>query len=130
MSPTLTVDVGDEERVFLVPRHDGEFATVGTVAEVVDHVRLPGGGHAAELMGLHRGIAGAARTGLCQRLTDQAAADAAPPSGRAAGASFGASSTVPPAAATWARMRAANAPRCASASGPCSSMPMVERHWL
>src|ERR687883_1330631 len=64
MSPTLTVDVGDEERVLLVPRHDGEFATVGTVAEVVDRVRLPGGARAVELMGLHRGIAGAARTGL------------------------------------------------------------------
>ena len=64
MSPTLTVDVGDEERVFLVPRHEGEFARVGTVAQVVDHVRLPGGGHAVELMGLHRGIAGAAHTGL------------------------------------------------------------------
>jgi ATP-dependent Lon protease len=64
MSATLTVDVGDEERVLLVPRHDGDFAAVGTVAEVVEHVRLPGGGHAVELMGLHRGIAGAARTGL------------------------------------------------------------------
>jgi ATP-dependent Lon protease len=64
MSVTLTIDVGDEERVLLVPRHDGEFAKVGTVADVVDHVRLPGGGHAIELLGLHRGIAGAARTGL------------------------------------------------------------------
>src|SRR3954468_14227096 len=64
MSPTLTIDVGDEDRVLLVPRHDGEFASVGTVAEVVDRVRLPGGGRAVELMGLHRGIAGAARNGL------------------------------------------------------------------
>src|SRR3954454_21971168 len=64
MSPTLTVDVGDEERVLLVPRHEGDFARVGTVAEVIDHVRLPGGAHAVELMGLHRGIAGAAHTGL------------------------------------------------------------------
>src|SRR3954462_921854 len=64
MSATLTVDVGDEERVLLVPRHGDEFASVGTVAEVADHVRLPGGGHAVELMGLHRGVAGAARTGL------------------------------------------------------------------
>jgi ATP-dependent Lon protease len=63
MSATLTIDVGDEERVLLVPRHDGEFATVGTVAEVVDHVRVPGGGRAVELQGLHRGIAGAAHTG-------------------------------------------------------------------
>jgi ATP-dependent Lon protease len=64
MSVTLTVDVGDEERVLLVPKHDGEFAKVGTVADVVDHVRLPGGGRAVELMGLHRGVAGAAQTGL------------------------------------------------------------------
>src|SRR5919199_1834315 len=64
MSATLTIDVGDEQRVLLVPRHGDEFASVGTVAEVVDHVRLPGGGRAVELMGLHRGVAGAARTGL------------------------------------------------------------------
>src|SRR3954471_15715288 len=64
MSVTLTIDVGDEERVLLVPRHEDEFASVGTVAEVVDRVRLPGGGRAIELMGLHRGIAGAAHTGL------------------------------------------------------------------
>ncbi len=64
MSVTLTVDVGDEERVLLVPKHEGEFAKVGTVAEVVDHVRVPGGGRAVELLGLHRGVAGAAQTGL------------------------------------------------------------------
>src|SRR4051812_50084932 len=65
MSATLTIDVGeDEDRVLLVPRHDGEVAKAGTIAEVVDHVRLPGGGRAVELMGLHRGIAGAAQTGL------------------------------------------------------------------
>src|SRR3954454_19304465 len=65
MSATLTIDVGEgEDSVLLVPRHDGEFAKVGTVADVVDHVRLPGGGRAVELMGLHRGIAGAAQTGL------------------------------------------------------------------
>ncbi|MEA2442225.1 MAG: ATP-dependent Lon protease [Thermoleophilaceae bacterium] len=64
MSVTLTVDMGDEERVLLVPKHEGEFAKVGTVADVIDHVRLPGGGRAVELMGLHRGVAGAAQTGL------------------------------------------------------------------
>ncbi len=62
MSLTLAVDVGDEERVFLVPRHEQEFANVGTVAEVSDRVRLPGGARAVTLMGLHRGIAGAAQT--------------------------------------------------------------------
>ncbi len=62
MSLTLAVDVGDEERVFLVPRHEQEFANVGTVAEVSDRVRLPGGARAVTLTGLHRGIAGAAQT--------------------------------------------------------------------
>jgi ATP-dependent Lon protease len=62
MSLTLAVDAGDEERVLLVPRHEQEFAVVGTVAEVSDHVRLPGGARAVALQGLHRGIAGAAQT--------------------------------------------------------------------
>src|SRR5579862_1887448 len=62
MSLTLAVDVGEEERVLLVPRHDGEFASVGTVAEVADRVRLPGGARAVALQGLHRGVAGAAHT--------------------------------------------------------------------
>ena len=44
MNLTLTVDVGDEQRVLLVPRHQNEFANVGTVADVSEHVRLPGGG--------------------------------------------------------------------------------------
>jgi ATP-dependent Lon protease len=43
MTVTLAVDAGDEDRVVLVPREDGEFASVGTVAEVVERVRLPGG---------------------------------------------------------------------------------------
>src|SRR5438270_10670049 len=62
MSVTLTVDAGDEDRVLLVPRHEGDFAGVGTVAEVADRVRLPGGARAVALQGLHRGVAGAAQT--------------------------------------------------------------------
>src|SRR3954463_7506373 len=68
MNVTVAADVGDEERVLLVPRHDGEYASVGTVAEVTDRVRLPGGGRAAALNGLHRGIAGAAHTDAQGRL--------------------------------------------------------------
>jgi len=62
MNVTLTVDVGDEERVLLVPKHEDEYAKVGTVAEVTDRIRLPGGGRAVALSGLHRGVAGAAAT--------------------------------------------------------------------
>ena len=43
MNITLTADVGDDERVVLVPKHEAEHASVGTVAEVVERVRLPGG---------------------------------------------------------------------------------------
>jgi ATP-dependent Lon protease len=60
MTVTLAVDAGDEERVVLVPREGGEFASVGTVAEVVEQVRLPGGVRAVALSGLHRASIGAA----------------------------------------------------------------------
>jgi ATP-dependent Lon protease len=68
MNVTLTVDVGDEDRVLLVPKHEGEYAAVGTVARVTDRVRLPGGAVAVALEGLHRGIAGAAETDTRGRL--------------------------------------------------------------
>ena len=63
MTVTLAVEAGGDERVLLVPVHEGAYARVGTVAEVTGSVRLPGGGHAVSLTGLHRGIAGAASTG-------------------------------------------------------------------
>src|SRR6188472_1699744 len=68
MNVTIPVDVGDEERVLLVPRHEGEYAKVGTVAQVAERVRLPGGGSAVTLVGLHRGVAGAASTDAQGRL--------------------------------------------------------------
>jgi ATP-dependent Lon protease len=68
MTVTLTVDAGDEERVLLVPRHDSEYAKVGTVAEVADRVRLPGGATAVAFSGLHRGVIGAAHTDSQGRL--------------------------------------------------------------
>ncbi|MFL6069546.1 MAG: AAA family ATPase, partial [Gaiellaceae bacterium] len=68
MTVTLPVDVGEEERVLLVPRHDNDYAQVGTVAEVLESVRLPGGGHAVVLNGLHRGVLGAAQSDPLGRL--------------------------------------------------------------
>jgi ATP-dependent Lon protease len=68
MDVTLPVNVGDEERVLLIPRHENEFAKVGTIAEVTDHIRLPGGGRAVSLSGVTRGVAGAARTDSLGRL--------------------------------------------------------------
>ncbi len=65
---TLSVDVGSEERVLLVPQHEHDYAAVGTVAEITDRVRLPGGGRAVALTGLHRGLAGAAETDARGRL--------------------------------------------------------------
>ncbi len=68
MTVTLAVDVDDEERVLLVPRHESEYAQVGTVAEVTDRVRLPGGARAVTLAGLHRAVIGAAHTDALGRL--------------------------------------------------------------
>jgi len=63
VSATLPIDVGEEERVFLLPRSDGEFGRVGVVAEVVERGRSRGGAPVATVLGLHRGIAGAAVAG-------------------------------------------------------------------
>ena len=68
MTVTLTVDTGDEARVLLVPRHEQEYAKVGTVAEVVERVPLPGGGRAVALSGLHRAVIGAAHNDSQGRL--------------------------------------------------------------
>jgi ATP-dependent Lon protease len=68
MNVTIPAEVGDEERVLLVPRHEGEYAKVGTVAEVAERVRLPGGGSAVTLVGLHRGTAGSAHSDAQGRL--------------------------------------------------------------
>jgi ATP-dependent Lon protease len=62
MGITLTIDVGDDERVVLVPRHENEFLEVGTIAEVTEQIRLPGGGRAVAISGEHRALIGAAQT--------------------------------------------------------------------
>ncbi len=63
MTATIAAEVGDAERVFVLPRPDGEYGRVGTVAEVVDKGRIPGGINAVTLQGLHRGRAGQAESG-------------------------------------------------------------------
>src|SRR5215212_6436797 len=68
MDVTLPVDTGDEDRVLLVPRHEGEYASVGTIARVAERVRLPGGARGAVLEGIARGTAGAAHTDSRGRL--------------------------------------------------------------
>src|SRR3954468_20083879 len=87
MDVTLPVDVGDDERVLLVPRHGAEFAKVGTIAGVTEGCRLPGGGRAVSLSGEMRGIAGAASTdsygGL--RVEVEEAPDSEPGDGRPRG---------------------------------------------
>ena len=68
MTVTLPLDTGDEDRVLLVPRHEGVYAEVGTIAEVVETARLPGGAPVATLTGLYRALIGAAETGSGGRL--------------------------------------------------------------
>jgi ATP-dependent Lon protease len=60
VTATLPIDTGEEDRVFLLPRRDGEFGRIGVVAEVIERGQLPNGAWAATVVGLHRGLAGAA----------------------------------------------------------------------
>src|SRR5512132_4641944 len=68
MDVTLPVDTGDEAQVLLVPRHEAEYAKVGTIARVAERVRLPGGARGAHLQGVARGVAGAASADALGRL--------------------------------------------------------------
>ena len=61
VTATLPMDPGDEDRVFLLPRQNGEFGRIGVVAEVIERGQLPGGVGVATVVGLHRGLAGAAQ---------------------------------------------------------------------
>jgi ATP-dependent Lon protease len=62
MPVTLSANVGNEKRVLLMPKRGSDYAKVGVVAEVSERVKLPGRGFAVSLVGLHRGIPGAAQT--------------------------------------------------------------------
>src|SRR5213592_3251049 len=68
MTVTLPLDTGNEERVLLAPRHEGTYAKVGTVADIVESGRLPGGARVVTLTGLHRAQLRAAATGAEGRL--------------------------------------------------------------
>jgi len=68
MDVTLPIDVDGEQQVLLVPRHEGEYAQVGTIARVVESVRIPGGGRGAVLQGESRGVLGAASSDSFGRL--------------------------------------------------------------
>src|SRR5947208_15112282 len=60
MPVTLSVDVGSDDRVLLVPRQQHTYARVGVVAEVSERVRLAGRGLAVSLMALERATPGGA----------------------------------------------------------------------
>ena len=69
MDINLPVDASGEDRVLLVPRHDGEYAKVGTIARVTDTIRLPGGARGVSLESESRGvIAGSAEADADGRL--------------------------------------------------------------
>ena len=64
----MPLDTASEARVLLVPRHEGTYAKVGTVAEVVETGRLPGGEQVATLSGKTRAQLRAAETSTGGRL--------------------------------------------------------------
>ncbi len=82
MTVTIPLDSADESRVLLVPRHEGTYAKVGTVAEVVETARLSGGAPVVTLTGLHRALVRAAESGSGGRLyveVDERPDDTPPP---------------------------------------------------
>ena len=68
VTATLPIDVGAEDRIFLLPRRRGEFGRIGVVAEVVERAQLPNGMPVATVVGLHRGLAGAGAAGTGEDL--------------------------------------------------------------
>src|SRR5205085_176890 len=70
MTVTLAVDTADEAQVLLVPRHEQEYAKVGTVAQVDERVR------ARHLVRAACGAAGEGRRRRAARVRDRAAARA------------------------------------------------------
>ncbi len=84
MTVTIAADVGDAEQVFLLPRPDGEYGTTGTIADVVETGRLPGGINAVTLTGVNRGRAGTASPAANGELTIEVEplTDAVPTEGR------------------------------------------------
>jgi ATP-dependent Lon protease len=81
MPVTVTADVGDDERVLLVPKHNNVYAVVGVVAEVSERVRMAGRGFAVTLMGVHRATLGGASedTDGVLRVEHEARPDQNPP---------------------------------------------------
>jgi ATP-dependent Lon protease len=62
VTATLPIDVGTDERVFLIPRREGEYGRVGVVAEVIETGLSRRGRPVATVLGLHRAlIAGSAQ---------------------------------------------------------------------
>ncbi|HEV2592635.1 MAG TPA: endopeptidase La [Gaiellaceae bacterium] len=68
MTVTLPLDAGDEDRVLLVPQHESQYAKVGTVADVTERGRMPGGAAVVTVEGAYRATLGAAETGADGRL--------------------------------------------------------------
>ena len=62
MPVTVTVDVGGDERVLLIPKKDQTYAKVGVVAEVTERMKVAGRGWAASLNGVQRATLGVAST--------------------------------------------------------------------
>src|SRR5262245_38892260 len=86
MQATLPIEVGSEDRVFVVPRHGTNYAPIAVVAGVPERIKLPGGAAAVSLRGLHGGVAGAAQPSRdgSLRVDVEEHPDVAPPVSRTA----------------------------------------------
>src|SRR3954454_619044 len=68
MTVNLPLDVADETHLLLVPRHDGTYSNVGTIAEVVEVARMGRGTPVVTVTGQLRAQLGAADTASDGRL--------------------------------------------------------------
>src|SRR3954453_14180392 len=69
VTATLPIDVGEDERVFLVPRREDGYGRGGVLAEVIETRLSRRGRPVATVVGLHRGlIAGSAQPGQGEEL--------------------------------------------------------------
>ena len=122
MGITLTVDVGDDERVVLVPRHENEFLEVGTIAEVTEQIRLPGGGRAvAHLRASTAALIGAAQTGPGGELRVEV--DERPDDVPVDGAHASSSASTAP----WSRRSSSCAATTAASRRSCARSPSPAR---
>ena len=118
MTATIAADVGDAEQVFVLPRPDGEYGRIGTIAEVVDKGRLPGGINAVTLTGPAPRPRRAGRVRPRRRARDRGRASSTTRPTPATGSASSSATTAP-----WSRRSSSCAATTAAWRPSCARSP-------